>query len=550
MKLNRSLLTTFHESTLFPKEFLTGPRIYGQYSTLHFVLRLSPEIHRTLAATPAGIYKGGKITFEQIQAFSTLLHESIHWWQHIGSTAGLMLSLSHPVQSHCNYTNLKTFLREIGPKKSILKFSGTDKLGDRVSEAGTRATNIIVNNYKDVSFFQTIAVRPDLIRENQIGDDPHFECVGHSYVIMYSNTLLLLAGLFDRDHTFLPDPRAWEAPFEKLRNKKVEGFYWGSPIAIPPVGLRELFEGQARFIQLQYLHFASGGRFGWDDARVMGMLGPMYKAAFEQFLELTEASWPDSIDDPLVALFLALCDMTINAGEGFPLALVSPNTFVSDNDPGTRFTFLCRLIALKAPHVKGAITSYSRAEYIEVTEEVSKLLLTPSPVKIAQTVTAWSQTQPALVDLMEEDRVFRFSEVNMPARLLFARYINFNRDKAQRPEILCWPGAWLAGKRASTESEAIFNRNGALFFNKEADNGIFPAILPGKDPDIVQETFNNFYAWIVNYMLISQWISREGGFAYNYDWLSMAHQSAEVKEWAGRGFERVFGVHPNDFEIL
>ena len=233
------------------------------------------------------------------------------------------------------------------------------------------------------------------------------------------------------------------------------------------MGLWEVFEGQARFVQLQYLHFGTGGQFGWDDARAFGMLSPVYIKAFETFLELTESEWPETIDSPVVALFLAVCDMTLNAGEGFPLPLASPPTFITDNDPGTRFTYLSRVIALKAPHLKAAVKKYSKDEYIQVTEELCNLLRTPPPLKIAETVANWSQTQDRLSALMEEDWIFRFSKVDMPARLLFARYIAFNRDKAQRPETLCWPGAWLAGERASAEGEAIFRRNCVLFVGKE-----------------------------------------------------------------------------------
>ena len=550
MKFDRSLLTTLDENAGVPEDLRSCLNAHGLYSTLRFVLRLSQRIHRILAATPTGIYEGSQIYFEQVQAFSTLLHETVHWWQHIGSTAGLMLSLSHPVQSHGNFTHLKTFLSEIGPKKSILKFGRDNKPEDRISEAGSRATNIIVNNYHDVQFFQVIATRPELIRDQGIGDDPLFENVGHSYFITYANTLRLLIDQFDPDCSFLPDPRSWEPAFEKLNTEKTEGFYLGSPIAIPPVGLWQIFEGQARFVQLQYLHFGTGGQFDWDDARALGMFSAVYVKAFETFLEFTESDWPDTIDSPLVGLFLAVCDMTLNAGEGFPLPLVSPPTFITDNDPGTRFTYLSRMIALKAPHLKNTVKDYSRDEYVQVTQELCNLMRTPPPLKVAETVADWSQTHDKLIALMEEDRVFRFSNVDMPARLLFARYITFNRDKAQRPEILCWPGAWFAGKRASADSEAIFRRNGALFVDKEDDDGIFPAELPGRDSTIVHETFNKFYGWIVNYDLISQWIIAEGPFKYEYEWLSTAHDPADVSDWAAKGFEHIFGVHPDKFEIL
>jgi hypothetical protein len=208
------------------------------------------------------------------------------------------------------------------------------------------------------------------------------------------------------------------------------------------------------------------------------------------------------------------------------------------------------MIALKAQHLKAAVNNYSKDEYIEVTEVLCDLLRTPPPLKIAQAVSDWSQTHQRLIALMEEDGIFRFLDVDMPARLLFARYIAFNLDKAQHPEILCWPGAWLAGARVSAEGEAMFHRNCALFVDKEEDDGIFPAELPDKDPAIVHDTFNQFDNWIVDYDLISQWIVADGPFRYEYEWLSTAHNPALMKEWAAKGFEHVFGVHPEDFDIL
>ena len=175
---------------------------------------------------------------------------------------------------------------------------------------------------------------------------------------------------------------------------------------------------------------------------------------------------------------------------------------------------------------------------------------TPPPLKIAQTIVDWSVSQELLIKLMEEDRIFRFSSMDMPARLLFARYISFCHDKIKRPEIFCWPGVWFAGVRCSEESEAIFNRNCALFVDKEEDDGIFPVALSGRDSSIVHQTFNQFYNWIVIYDFISQWIIEKGPFKYEYEWLSNNHNLSEVKSWVAGGFECSFGIHPDSFEIL
>ena len=548
VNLDRSLLATFEERNCVSAELHACINSHGLYNRVQFVMRLSPEVHRKLSGIPLQLTSNSQITFEQVQAFSTLLHETIHWWQHIGSTAGLILSLSNPVQTHMNFGDLKTFLCEFGPKKSIYRFAQRNQFKEPTP--GTQAMNRIVNNYKDVSYYQIISTSPHLFGKLDIPKDPLFESVGHSYHITYANTLQTLIDAFDPRCEILPNPREWEASFSKLREEKEEGYYRGSKVNIFPVGLHHIFEGQARFAQLQYLYFASGGRFVWESARKMGMLENEYISAFEWFLKLSELDWPASIDSPVVGLFMAVCDITMNPGEGFPLTLRSPRTFINDNDPATRFWCLCRMIALKSPFLKDAVRHYSREEYLQITETLCGHLYTPTPLEIANTLIDWSNTKDTLVALMEEDRRFQFSETNMPIRLLFSRHLSFSHDRASYPEILCWPGAWLAGDRVSENSKSIFERNRPLFVDKENDDGIFPVIPENRDPSSVQDTFNQFYAWILNYHLITQWMIHDGPFRFDYRWLSQAHEPSEVEQWAANGFSAIVGEHPDRFEIL
>jgi hypothetical protein len=96
---------------------------HGVYDGLRYVVRLSPLVHETINSLPNGIRFSSETTFEQAQAFSTYLHETIHWWQHTGSTAGLLLSLSHPAQTHANLTTLRQLLELAGPVKSIYQLA-------------------------------------------------------------------------------------------------------------------------------------------------------------------------------------------------------------------------------------------------------------------------------------------------------------------------------------------------------------------------------------------------------------------------------------------
>src|ERR1043166_5494801 len=97
MKLNKHLLQ--HSDEVDSISAAYGD-IRGLYNSMQFVLRLHPDIHAALENAPTGIVQAGEIDFNAFQAFSTYLHETIHWWQHMGSTSGLLLSLTYPAHLH------------------------------------------------------------------------------------------------------------------------------------------------------------------------------------------------------------------------------------------------------------------------------------------------------------------------------------------------------------------------------------------------------------------------------------------------------------------
>jgi len=519
---------------------------HGLYNFFQCVLRLSPEIHRKIAAMPEGIVTGG-IDFDNIQAYSTYLHETIHWWQHIGSTTGFMLSLSYPGQAHANYAHLKELTRRIWPKKSILRFveEAEGPVGNPETPAGL--ANIIVNNHFDIEFFRLLAKNPRLIR--QIVEHPLFDCVGHSYQIAYGNIILVLASTLDQAFRVFPDPRSWVNEFATLRTRKEQGYYWGSDVAITQIGADQIFEGQTRFAQLQYLYFASGGKLAWDDVRSKGLLEGIYGEAFDSFLHLSELDWPPRIDHPVVALFLLVCDIAMNPGAGFPMPLRVFTTFITDVDPGFRFFSLCRTIA-RRPDLARTIQQYSRAEYVEVSEALTSPLLIDSPLAIAVTVDGWVSANEALRSLSAEYLSFDYSAVNLPVHFIFSHFLAFNKDKLLRPEFFCWPGAWMTGERVSTEIGRLFDRHSAPFIDKADDDGIYPRLMTGRSETHIQATFDNFYAVNVSYDMTRQWIAKAGPFEYDYRWLSSSGSHTDMKNFADRHFEQIYGVHPDTFEIL
>jgi hypothetical protein len=371
-------------------EFRATIRAHGEYMPLAYVLRLSPLIHQKLAALPqSGIFMSGDIGLDGAQAFSTYLHETIHWWQHIGSTYGLMCSLSYPARAHGSYSEIKKLVSLGALKKSVRQ------LAEKTAGPSTPGTvkglaNTIINNHFDLSGFSRFSYNQEFAKD--IASNVMFENLGHIMHMTYAHNLLAMAPVVDKTFTTLPDPRTWEEPFRKLKEGKVEGFYQGSRVGLWPLGAREIMEGQACFSQMHYLHFASGGKFEWDIFRRFGILHGVYEVAFKKFLEFTELEWPSSINDPTVALFLLICDMAINPGSGFPFdPFPHFASFIDDTIPRIRFTAMARLIRLKQPELCGLIRRYSRDEYEDVSDRISAMMLNPSPIHITARCDGWAK---------------------------------------------------------------------------------------------------------------------------------------------------------------
>jgi hypothetical protein len=102
-------------------DFSATLNAHGLYNAFQFVLRLSPAVHQKISELRPGIASSGEVGFDGIQAFSTYLHETIHWWQHAGSTYGLMRSLSYPTQAHGNSKHLKELIAKIGSPPEFIR---------------------------------------------------------------------------------------------------------------------------------------------------------------------------------------------------------------------------------------------------------------------------------------------------------------------------------------------------------------------------------------------------------------------------------------------
>jgi hypothetical protein len=159
LDLDPKLLEPVAKTLRAPTEFSACLNQLGSYTTEHFVLRLSPRVHELIDAVPTGVYATAELDGATLQAFSTYLHETVHWWQHVGSTSGLVLSLAYPAPAHENAEYLDEVLKHVGPKKSLKRWADEAALaGGTIEDPGLRAANIAVNNAVDAESYKVATI--------------------------------------------------------------------------------------------------------------------------------------------------------------------------------------------------------------------------------------------------------------------------------------------------------------------------------------------------------------------------------------------------------
>lgn len=519
----------------------------GLYHSQQFVLRLRPDLHHAIDSLAANDKETAEVDFETTQALSTLFHETIHWWQHVGSVTGLISSLCYPAQTHINASYLNDYLNLTGPIKPILKYNERNATEFKPTDEEFRTINVILNNFFDIENYKARVITPNNME--QVAATTFFESTGHSFNVTYTAVIQLLSSCFDPTLTFLPNAQSWGAMFDQLNQDKVEDFYHGSKITVPQVGLIDLYEGQARFSQLQYLYFSTGKTLSWEDFDAIGMLSGVYYSAFNVFLTALQEDRPPTIDSPLIALYLLVIDLAINPTEGFPFDIEYFDLFVSSTDPGIRFHELCHVIANKLPHLKFAIQTYSAEEYFEVTSLLSLEIGSKSPLEMADLIDGWMKNQNALQVLMKEESDFSFSDENLPIRLIFSQFLKMQINKKNNPEFFCWPGRYTTLPFINDRYRDLYVQHQALFKDK-VDGDIYPAIIPGKTEESIMNVFNNFYAWIAAYDLCRQWIISDGDFEFDYFWLTSKYSMKDMAAWGENSFQMMFDKKTSEFQIL
>lgn len=240
------------DSEMSGETFRATLKAEGLYQTNHFVLRLSPRNHQLVDEVTSSDFETRNATPDALRAYAVYLHETIHWWQHVGSTSGLVYSLVYPAQTYSTLAQVRRVFQSIGPVKSVRQWAeDAQRNGTPATDQTLQLANIVVNNALDVDFYRQITSSP--LSLERIYQDPYFESVGHCYFVAYGQILGLIGEAVGEDAKHFPSGDHWDAEYERVRSAQHFGFYLGSPMLRPIVGIYALYEGQARFSQLQFL---------------------------------------------------------------------------------------------------------------------------------------------------------------------------------------------------------------------------------------------------------------------------------------------------------
>jgi len=538
------------DPTLLHSMESNNTRQHGSYNPIRFIIRLSPQIHNVLKDIEDDAHAKGALNFKQIQAFSTFMHENIHWWQHVGSNFGFLSSLSYPVGAHLAYADLNTMIAKGEKYKPIISYD--EMWFTKENKHDNPEINRLLNNCMDLIYAKQYAHSHENIR-TILKDKRFFLNIGHCYHILWSATVNAIAELFDPQNTYMPDSNKWLSEFERLEKEEVEGFYIDSPVGISPLGTHAIYEGQARINQLQYLTIASGNTMIYDDFSVLGMCGEIYMEAYESFFELSKIEMPDNFNNSLVGLFLLVCEIAINPVDGFPFDVYHFETFIISNDPGLRFVMLCQAIGKDINKWSNAVTEYTREEYAMLSIELCKEIVCFAPIHGTVKVKEWIASEQALQELLQEETACSYRPENMAVRMFFAKYLRFQEDKFKTPQLFCWIGKCMTNELpADLQAEQVlevFNRQRALFID-DVDGDIYPMIFDNYTEDDLLKTFNEFFVYNTTYDMIYKWIFEKGDFTFEYNWLTSKYSEEETTNWIRNNFKKLFNIYPEDIEVL
>lgn len=525
----------------------------GTYNTDDFTIRLAYYIHEKLDNLTSGITNSHELDDDTLQAYSTFLHETIHWRQHIGSISGFILSMMTPSQNFCLHSFLKVVIDEIGPVKSLRKYYINNVTTNTPEDKLFKNLNNILNNFYDINYYKYLIINPEILSTNIHLKDEFFLSYGHSTIYSYINLLEILSKYFNDQYDI-------DDKIEKLKNviysqsNSLDSEYNAfkdEQIIIPPLGLKQIFEGQARFIQLQFLYFANRNTFDIPYFESNNLLNGLYGEAFDLYIKLIEHDYPHAFNSPLISIFLVICDLSINPGVAFPLDVGHDESFFFEAIPGIRFYELCCATQeLLLSDENFTVHDHSNEEYHYIANALCTKLQYCRPDEILDAVTSWPKSHGLINEIINEEKDYSYKTELLPIRFLLSKFILACEDKKKYPEFFCWTGACSAGVNLKEEYSLLTERHKSPFISQK-DLDVYASYREGISEDKIETMKDHFTAMNILSNLIKQWIANEGEFDVGFiKEINAKHSKEDLKKAYSSIFKNHFNFDFDDFNLI
>jgi hypothetical protein len=480
--------------------------LLGQFERHSLVLWLNKDLSAALDSR-AGTLPSFSVEppdSTAMRAFSAHLHETIHYWQVIGTTCGFLYALGDATSI---YATMDDLIAGRHCRKPILR-----TLPENVDDNDPARLACIRWSHIEhgCAMLDDPAGTLARLQENRGG----FVSPGQSLISLCANTAATLADVFDRSFAGLVNPDPWVEAYRKFVADRHSGFETDGVLQIR-LGLRDLVEGQARISEIQHRDLTQRA-VSWQEVKANRWLKRTYGHAFERYLQLTGLAEPETPRDDSVNLFLLLCDIAMNPAAGYADTIDPTRKFVHDFHPGVRFERLCRAVFGQQGVLHAAFPSL--AAYEAVSAKLCGELGWKKPTEVGRLVLErWDKC--GLGDELATQRETRdYGSVDVHRRFLIGGHRNFLDTRVQIPHFFCWP-AWSV-LMFDEDEEYAANINQVLSgyrcpFTAEEERGVTTVEIPGMAPDQQSQFVSDYFATLSLYDLTRQWISRPRQFVWD-----------------------------------
>ncbi len=525
----------------------------GRFDPLLSLVLLDPttgvHLDTQRGALPSvGFEAGGS---NVVRAYATSLHETIHWWQHIGSTTGLLSGLTTAAQAA---TCIK-YMSDLGKDAPKPLLGALQSRRYRPSQEDHPAWRAAVR-WREAELGNAFLINPAQAFAKVKNDSFLYESIGHSIAMHHAGVTWYLSQVVDLGGSVFPSTDAWMDLYEKS-HKEQRLLFEPNELALLPFGAKDLFEGQARLSELQY-HDRAVESHPLAEFRQMRLLDGVYSKCLDYFLKTIESPPPEHIQSPEINLFLLLCDIAINPSAGYPLEIPETLDLVRDNHPGLRFARLCVVARDQKQDLLKTLATLSLGNY----QKGIAMLVEPfgwlPPDEVAKNAHERYLHASLGEKLLNERWKGEFGSLDVPAKFILSEHMIFSELKAGCPHFFCWPGIYLTSDKPDDSSEIaaikdLLDLTSPPFHATSELSGVDTVAIHGLTTPQAKNIADRYFQNQATVDLFRQWISHwnespTNAFLFRFDWKPMISDTevANLKS----SFRATFGLDIDTIPLL